>query len=107
MPTTKQKESAHDAAQNAVLLQKLKGYLQSDEIHKKVGGLTISRTKLEPRTSLYHQNRDIQLTCNALASMSPINTSLAGSPKPNLYQQKVASTEVANSSGDSQCKRNT
>lgn len=107
MPTTKQDESAHDAARDAALLKKLKGYLQSDDIYKKVCGLTDTRTKLKHRTSHNHQNRDIQLTRNALTSMSPINTFPAGSQKPSLYQQRVASTETASSSGDFQCKRNT
>lgn len=40
MPTTKPEESARDAARDAVLLKKLQAYLKSDNLYKKVGGLS-------------------------------------------------------------------
>jgi hypothetical protein len=42
MTTLKQEEAAHDATRDAILLKKLKGYLQSDDVKKKVRGLTAS-----------------------------------------------------------------
>lgn len=107
MTTTNQEESAHDAARDAALLKKLKGHLQSDDVKKNVCCLQAPRKKLESRTSQAVQDREISLTHGALASMIPTSISLAGSQKPNSCQQRVASTEAANSSGDSLYRRNT
>lgn len=118
MSTTKPEESARNDARDAILLKKLQAYLKSDDLYKKVGGLSGVNRKYRSykHTALTNAARvlvisssrhNVLLTSITLASLIPTNILLAGSQKPNWYQQRAESTEVANSSGVSLYRRNT